>query len=137
CISGAVIYLKTRRDGTPLGQKSNGERLQELNTKISQLEAKKVRMLHRFKEQENKARTRRLIQVGAIFEKYFDIVGVEEAEKIAIGLNKTVKKHKDELMKINVEKSKQQNKIIFETKEESLIIPTQSKSDYNVTRKEE
>ncbi|HLU20991.1 MAG TPA: hypothetical protein VKZ77_00745 [Bacillaceae bacterium] len=120
-----------------MGRKSNGEKLQELNTKISQLEARKERMLNRFKEQERKERTRRLIQVGAIFEKYFNIVGIEEAEKIAIGLNKTVKKHKDELMKINVKKSKQQNAIIFESQEESLIIPSERKSDYDATPNEE
>ncbi|MDQ0216865.1 hypothetical protein J2S13_003363 [Oikeobacillus pervagus] len=40
------------------------------------------------KEKERKERTRRLIQVGAIFEKYFEIEDVDQAEKIAFPLFK-------------------------------------------------
>ena len=49
------------------------------------MKARKQQIESRLKEKERKERTRRLIQIGAIFEKYFDIEGVDQAEKIAFG----------------------------------------------------
>ncbi len=90
-------------------QKTHGEKIQELDTKIHQLEARKEQIENRSKEKERKKRTRRLIQVGAIFEKYFEIEDVEEAEKMAIILNKRAKEIKaqqEKLEKIDIEKLK-------------------------------
>lgn len=51
-----------------MARKTDEERLQELEKKIEQAKAKKLQIERRMKEKERKERTRRLIQVGAIFE---------------------------------------------------------------------
>jgi len=51
-----------------MARKTDEERLQELEKKIGQAKAKKLQIERRMKEKERKERTRRLIQVGAIFE---------------------------------------------------------------------
>jgi len=53
------------------------ERLEELAQKVKQLQAKKQRL------QAQKERTRRLIQIGTVFKKYFELEDVEEEEKVA------------------------------------------------------
>ena len=57
------------------GSKTDEERLKELEEKMEQMKVQKQQVESRLKEKERKERTRRLIQVGAIFEKYFDIIG--------------------------------------------------------------
>ncbi|WP_394530883.1 hypothetical protein [Priestia aryabhattai] len=55
--------------------------------------------MKRVKEKKRKERTtRRLIQVGAIFEKHFEIQSEEEAEKIAKALQSYVGKNKDKIL---------------------------------------
>lgn len=103
-----------------MNQKTHGEKLQELDIKINQLEARKERMANRFNEQERKKRTRRLIQVGAIFEKYFEIEGEEQAEKIALATNKQIKENKDRLMEIDIKQSIKQKQIIYETNKKTI-----------------
>ncbi|WP_294395520.1 hypothetical protein [uncultured Clostridium sp.] len=44
------------------------EKINKLDEKINQLQAQKNSLIAREKEKERKARTRRLIQIGAIFE---------------------------------------------------------------------
>lgn len=63
------------------------ERLEKTKARLQQLQAKK-------KEKERKERTRRLIQIGAIFERYFEISSIEEAETIAKTFAGYVKAHK-------------------------------------------
>lgn len=65
-------------------KKTDEERLQELEKKIEQTKAKKQQITTRIKEKERKERTRRLIQIGALFEKYFDLKDIEitKAEKV-------------------------------------------------------
>lgn len=46
------------------------EKVQKIDEKINQLKAQKQALLAREKEKERKARTRKLIQAGAILEKY-------------------------------------------------------------------
>ena len=65
------------------------------------------------KEKERKERTRRLIQVGAIFEKYFEIEDIDQAEKIAFGMKRIVEKHREELINIDLEKSEGKDEIIY------------------------
>jgi len=72
--------------------------LQELEEKIEKMKAKKQQIEARKKEKERKARTRRLIQVGAIFESHFDIQSEEEAEKIAKALQSYVGRNKDKIL---------------------------------------
>lgn len=83
--------------------KAGEEKIQELDTKINQLVMRKQRLENRMKEQERKKRTRRLIQVGAIFEKYFDIEGEENAEKIALAYSDLIRKSKDDILKLSLE----------------------------------
>ena len=96
-----------------MARKTDAERLLELEKKLEQLKARKQQVESRMKEKERKERTRRLIQVGAIFEKYFDIEDVDQAEKIAFGMKGIVVKHRQELMNIDLKQCKEQNKIIY------------------------
>jgi len=56
---------------------SDAERLAKLDQKIDQLKAQKQALEARAKEKERKARTRRLIQNGALAEMYLGCEGVE------------------------------------------------------------
>ncbi|WP_241475655.1 NIP7 pre-PUA domain-containing protein [Priestia flexa] len=79
-------------------KRTDEEILQELEEKIEKMKAKKQQVESRKKEKERKVRTRRLIQVGAIFEKYFEIQSEEEAEKIAKALQAYVGKNKEKIL---------------------------------------
>ena len=96
-----------------MARKTDGERLRELEKKMEKLKARKQQVESRMKEKERKERTRRLIQVGAIFEKYFEIEDIDQAEKIAFGMKEIVVKHRQELMNIDLKQSKEQDKIIY------------------------
>lgn len=52
------------------------ERLKRIEKKMAQLKAQKQAIINREKEKERKARTRRLIQNGALAEKYFSCEGM-------------------------------------------------------------
>ena len=58
------------------------EKLDKLEARIKQLQARKQAMLRREAEKARKLRTRELIQTGAIFEKYFGTRNAETAEEI-------------------------------------------------------
>ncbi|KOO43754.1 hypothetical protein [Priestia koreensis] len=78
-------------------RKTDEERLLELENKMKEMEAKKQQIAQRLKEKERKERTRRLIQIGAIFEKHFEIQGEEEAEKVALYLKSVFTKNRDKI----------------------------------------
>jgi hypothetical protein len=88
-------------------RKTDEERLKELEKKIEQIKVQKQQVESRLKEKQRKERTRRLIQVGAIFEKYFDISDVDQAEKIAFALKKHVENNKEKILSIDLEKYKE------------------------------
>src|SRR3954463_12692176 len=90
-----------------MARKTDEERLKELEKKIEQIKVKKQQVENRMKEKQRKERTRRLIQVGAIFEKYFDIANVDQAEKIAFALKKYVENNKEKILAIDLEKYKE------------------------------
>lgn len=113
-----------------MARKTDDEKLQELEEKIAQIKAQKQQIANRIQTKERKERTRRLIQVGAIFEKYFDIVGEDQAEKVAYGLKDRAIKHKNDLLRIDVEKSKELNEIVYEEHQEQLIVPEGEKNSY-------
>lgn len=76
-----------RRDCEMAERKTNEERLQELSDKKAQLDKKKellntqIKSIEsRISKQERAARTRRLIQNGALAEKFFDCEGIEPNE---------------------------------------------------------
>lgn len=54
----------------------NKEKLSKLDAKLKQLQAQKNALLAREKEKDRKARTRRLIQIGAIIES----IGIDSVE---------------------------------------------------------
>jgi hypothetical protein len=121
------------QEGFNMVRKTDEERLQELQKKIEQIEVKKQQVEARLKEKERKERTRRLIQVGAIFEGYFNIVGEDQAEKIAYGMKNAVDNHREQLMSIDVEESKKANKIVYKIQEERLIMPEGEKAPYQTS----
>jgi hypothetical protein len=97
-----------------MSRKTDEERVKELEEKMEQLKARKQQIESRLKEKERKERTRRLIQVGAIFEKYFDIKDVDQAEKIAFAAQNFVKKNKEQICrKLDWEKSKEKGEIVL------------------------
>jgi hypothetical protein len=115
-----------------MARKSDEERLQELQEKIKKMEARKQQVEARVKEKERKERTRRLIQVGAIFEKYFDIVGEDQAEKVAYSVRAVVEKNKEKMMNIDIEKIRKENKLVVYPEDQGggLIIPEGEKPPY-------
>lgn len=117
-----------------MARKTDEERLKELEEKMEQIKARKQQVASRIAQKERKERTRRLIQVGAIFEKYFDIVGEDQAERIAYGMKGAVENHKDQLLNIDVEKSKKENKVVYEVQEERLFIPEGEQPFYQLLR---
>lgn len=54
----------------------DSEQIRKIDEKMEQLKARKKALLAREREQERKNRTRRLIQIGAIAEKYLNCEGV-------------------------------------------------------------
>lgn len=64
-------------------RRSPEERLAELNKKMEQLKAQKQRVQAQLNQKERKERTRRLIQVGAIFEKQFPKIAEWELDKVS------------------------------------------------------
>lgn len=79
-------------------RRSPEERLAELNKKMEQLKAQKQRVQAQVSQKERKERTRRLIQVGAIFEKEFPKIAdltLEQVGKLANALGELVKETKE------------------------------------------
>lgn len=54
----------------------DSEQIKKIEQQMEQLKARKKALLAREREKERKARTRRLIQIGAIAEKYLHCEGV-------------------------------------------------------------
>ncbi|WP_457298064.1 hypothetical protein [Peribacillus simplex] len=72
------------------------------------MKAQKQQVESRIKQKERKERTKRLIEIGAIFEHHFEITNKEEAEKIAWGLKKVVTNRKEDLLKLSIEELRNQ-----------------------------
>lgn len=123
-----MIELTTR--------KTDEDRLQELEKQIEQMKARKQQVENKIKQKERKERTRRLIQVGAIFEKYFEIEGEEQAEQVSYALKTYVEKNKSSFLNIDLEKSKEKDAIVYKEGVEGLFIPDTKNTGYN-TKKEE
>lgn len=64
------------------------ERIQEIDTKIAQLQAQKIAIENREKAKSKKARTRLLIEYGELVEKYLKCETVEELENILKSISK-------------------------------------------------
>lgn len=70
-------------ESKPSAVTSKEEKIAALEKKMDQLKARKQKLQVELNQRERKERTRRLIQMGAIFEKYFEIQSIEEAEVLA------------------------------------------------------
>lgn len=70
-----------------ISRRTEEERLAELDQRMEQLKAKKQQLQAQINQKERKARTRRLIQIGAIFEQYF---GVQVNEQVATNVIKNL-----------------------------------------------
>ena len=57
---------------------ANEEKLKKIDEQMEKLKARKQAILNRDRVQERKARTHRLVQAGAVIEKYFGIMTIEE-----------------------------------------------------------
>lgn len=109
-----------------MARKTEEERLKELDEQIEKIKARKQKIESQLRTKERKERTRRLIQVGAIFESYFGKgLDEEEAEKIAFAVKDHVRNNKDKIAKINIEKSKEAESkgLKYPVFEEKMIVP--------------
>ncbi|MEC0373333.1 hypothetical protein [Paenibacillus chibensis] len=70
-----------------MSRRTEEQRLAELDQRMEQLKAKKQQLQAQISQKERKARTRRLIQIGAIFEQYF---GVQVNEQVAADVIKNL-----------------------------------------------
>lgn len=90
-----------------MARKTDEVRLKEIEDKMQQLKSQKQRLANKLSAKERKQRTKRLIEIGAIFEKYFEIEDQEEAEKIAMYLAGRVKAEKGKFKDTDIEKLRQ------------------------------
>jgi len=72
--------LTNKDDGTAKKRLTEYEQISNLDKKIKQLKEQKQAIESRAKEKERKARTRRLIQNGALAEKYLNCENMEPEE---------------------------------------------------------
>ena len=86
-------------------RKTNEEKIDDLNRKLEQLKAQKREIVARENKAKRAARTRRLIQIGAISEKYFACEDIEPEQYEAL-LNELVK---IEAVKVFISKSEKNN----------------------------
>lgn len=118
-----------------MAKKTEAEKLEEIEKKIQQLKAQKQLAEARLKEKNRKERTRRLIQMGAIFEKYFELEGTEDAEQVALSYHQAVQEHKEQIKRIDIEKSKEQGTLVYKEVPEKLVTPSDTSNDYNAVNK--
>jgi len=76
-----------------MARKTEEERLKEIQEKMEQLRVKEQQLKAKVSQKERKERTRRLIQIGAVFEKWFELSSIEEAEEVAQAFNQMAKTH--------------------------------------------
>lgn len=74
-------------------KKSEQEKLEEINKRMEQLKIQKQQIQAKLNQKERKERTRKLIQMGAVFEKWFELHSLEEAEDVARTFQQMVKSH--------------------------------------------
>lgn len=98
-----------RKELLNMTKKTDQERLQEIEEQMEKIKARKQQVESRLKEKARKERTKRLIETGALFEKYFGIESTEDAEKIAITFQKSVASNKEKIFSKTVEELKRAN----------------------------
>jgi len=89
-----------------LARKTDAEKLKELEEKMKQIKIEQQKVANRLKQKERKERTKRLIEVGALIEKHFEIKGKDETIKLIYSYRESVKNNKDKILGVEIEKAK-------------------------------
>ncbi len=89
-----------------LARRTEEERLIDLEEKIKKMQLEKQRLANQVRQKERKERTRRLIQVGGLIEKYLEIDGEEEAIKLIAYFKEDVVKNKEKILKMDIEQAR-------------------------------
>lgn len=92
-----------------MAKKTDQERLKEIEEQMERIKTKKQQVESRLKDKARKERTKRLIETGALFEKYFDIESKEDAEKIAVAFQKSVETNRERVLSKTLEELIQAN----------------------------
>ena len=89
-----------------LARKTEEERLIDLDEKIKKMQLEKQRLANQVRQKERKERTRRLIQVGGLIEKHFEIEGEEETIKLIASFKETVIKNKEKMLAMDIDQAR-------------------------------
>jgi len=89
-----------------LARKTEEERLIDLEEKIRKMQLEKQRLANQVRQKERKERTRRLIQVGGLIEKHFEIEGEEETIKLIASFKEVVAKNKEKILEMNIDQAR-------------------------------
>jgi len=63
-------------------------------------------LANQVRQKERKERTRRLIQVGGLIEKHFEIEGEEETIKLIASFKEVVAKNKEKILEMNIDQAR-------------------------------
>lgn len=85
-----------------MARKTEEERIIELEKQIEEAKLKKQQLQRRMKEKDRKERTKRLIKVGALFEKHFETESVEKALQIIYSYKESVNKNRDKVFSLKM-----------------------------------
>jgi len=94
-----------------LARKTEEERLIDLDEKIKKMQLEKQRLENQVRQKERKERTRRLIQVGGLIEKHFEIKGEEEVIKLIVSFKESVEKNKEKILSLDIDQARKILKI--------------------------
>lgn len=89
-----------------MARKTEEERLIDLDEKIKKMQLEKQRLANQVRQKERKERTRRLIQVGGLIEKHFEIEGEEETIKLIASFKETVIKNKEKMLAMDIDQAR-------------------------------
>jgi hypothetical protein len=94
-----------------LARRTEEERLVDLEEKIRKMQLEKQRLANQVRQKERKERTRRLIQVGGLIEKHFEIEGQEETIKLIASFKEVVLKNKNKMLAMDINDARKVLKI--------------------------
>ncbi|UQZ76242.1 hypothetical protein C2I17_17720 [Niallia circulans] len=86
-----------------MARRTEEERLVDLEEKIRKIQLEKQRLANQVRQKERKERTRRLIQVGGLMEKHFEIEGEEEVIKLIASFKEVVEKNKEKMLAMDID----------------------------------
>ncbi|NMO80140.1 conjugal transfer protein TraD [Niallia alba] len=89
-----------------MARRTEEERLVDLEEKIRKMQMEKQRLANQVRQKERKERTRRLIQVGGLIEKYFEIKGEEETIKLIVSFKESVEKNKEKILSLDIDQAR-------------------------------